>query len=91
MNALIRESFNHGESNGEEHLLHPATVRRNCRCALCVDEMTGEPRLRPEDVDDKVFPKAMQPMGNYAVAITWSDGHDSSIYPYDRLLALAAG
>lgn len=77
--------------NGEEHLLHPATVRRNCRCALCVDEMTGEPRLRPEDVDDKVFPKAMQPMGNYAVAITWSDGHDSSIYPYDRLLALAAG
>ena len=25
------------------------------------------------------------------VAITWSDGHDSSIYPYDRLLALAAG
>jgi DUF971 family protein len=28
-------------------------------------------------------------MGNYAVAVQWSDGHSSSIYPYDLLIELA--
>lgn len=77
--------------NGEQHVLPPASVRRACRCALCVDEMTGQPRIRPEDIDDKVFPRAMQPMGNYAVAVAWSDGHESSIYPYEALKELAIG
>ena len=26
-----------------------------------------------------------QVKGNYAVAVTWTDGHTSSIYPYDTL------
>jgi DUF971 family protein len=27
----------------------------------------------------------MTKKGNYAVAVVWSDGHRSSIYPYERL------
>ncbi|HMO50017.1 MAG TPA: P-loop NTPase [Kiritimatiellia bacterium] len=70
-------------------LIHPAALRRKCRCANCVEEFSGKPLLKPEEVPDHVYPVRMQPMGNYAMAIQWSDGHASSIYPYDMLLELA--
>jgi Mrp family chromosome partitioning ATPase/DUF971 family protein len=76
---------------GAETVIAPAALRRRCRCALCVEEMTGRPVLRPESVSEAIYPTAIQSMGNYAVAIQWSDGHTSSIYPYDTLLAAAAG
>jgi Mrp family chromosome partitioning ATPase/DUF971 family protein len=67
----------------------PATLRRACRCAHCVDEFSGKPLLNPASVPESVYPVRMQPMGNYAVAVQWSDGHSSSIYPYDLLIELA--
>lgn len=67
----------------------PATLRRTCRCATCVEEFSGKQLLRPEDVPENVYPVRMQPMGNYAIAIQWSDGHTSSIYPYDMLKEMA--
>lgn len=67
--------------------LEPAMLRRQCRCARCVHEFTGERMLRDMDVADTIVPSSMQPMGNYAVAIQWSDGH-SSIYPYEMLREL---
>lgn len=69
--------------------VHPANLRRACRCANCVDEFSGKPLLKPTDVPDQVYPLRIQPMGNYAVAIQWSDGHTSSIYPYEMLLEQA--
>jgi DUF971 family protein len=74
--------------DGREHELAPADLRRRCRCALCIDEMSGEQVLKPEDVGEDIFPTQIQTMGNYAIAIHWSDGHTSSIYPYDLLLEL---
>lgn len=35
--------------------------------------------------DDSVTPKHIEQRGKYAVSITWSDGHSTSIYPYDQL------
>ena len=71
---------------GDEIVLHPADIRRRCRCARCIEEMTGKRILQDEDVPDDIYPTGIQPVGNYAVAIQWSDGHTSSIYPYDMLL-----
>jgi DUF971 family protein len=78
-------------ANGEQRVVKPADLRRKCRCALCVEEFSGAQLLKPESVPDTVFPQSMQPMGNYAVAIVWSDGHSSSIYPYEVILQLAEG
>lgn len=63
----------------------PAELRRRCSCAACRDEHTGAPILDPKTVADDIEPTSIRAMGNYAVAIEWSDGHTSSIYPYDKI------
>jgi DUF971 family protein len=68
-----------------ETVITPADLRRRCRCALCVEEFSGRPLLKPDQIPDSIYPTAIQSMGNYAVAVQWSDGHTSSIYPYEAL------
>lgn len=60
-------------------------LRCACPCAVCIDEMTGRQLLRPESVPRDVHPDAMAFVGNYAVRISWSDGHATGIYTWDRL------
>lgn len=76
-------------SSGEQKVVSPAALRRACRCANCIEEFSGKPILDPASVPESVYPRAMTPMGNYAVGVSWSDGHTSSIYPYDLILTLA--
>lgn len=66
-------------------IIWPATLRRACRCALCVDEMTGVQKLDPDSVPESVKPIKMTPVGNYALEVAWSDGH-LSLYPYSRFV-----
>eukprot|EP00172_Hildenbrandia_rubra_P003806 Plantae.Rhodophyta-Hildenbrandia_rubra.ctg6581.p1 GENE.Plantae.Rhodophyta-Hildenbrandia_rubra.ctg6581~~Plantae.Rhodophyta-Hildenbrandia_rubra.ctg6581.p1 ORF type:complete len:540 (-),score=92.37 Plantae.Rhodophyta-Hildenbrandia_rubra.ctg6581:1920-3539(-) len=63
----------------------PANLRRQCRCALCIDEMTGAAKLNPRDVDENTKPTKLTQVGNYAIEIAWSDGH-GSLYPYSRFV-----
>ncbi|XP_051114075.1 fe-S cluster assembly factor HCF101, chloroplastic isoform X2 [Andrographis paniculata] len=71
-------------ASDEEFFLHPATVRRNDRSAESVDEWTGEQKLQYTDIPEDIEPEEIQPMGNYAVSITWPDGFNQ-IAPYDQL------
>jgi DUF971 family protein len=73
-------------SAGATHAIKPAELRRRCRCAACRDEFSGKPILDPTSVAENIVPETISPMGNYAVAIAWSDGHASSVYSYDSLL-----
>jgi Mrp family chromosome partitioning ATPase/DUF971 family protein len=63
----------------------PATLRRQCRCALCIDEMSGAPKLDPSTVSESIRPMQLVPVGNYAIQVAWSDGHES-LYPYRRFV-----
>jgi len=56
-------------------------------CAACIDEFTGEKILKEKLIPTDVHPKKLEDKGNYALAVVWSDGHRSSIYPYKRLLS----
>ena len=77
-------------SDGQQQIVKPADLRRACRCALCIEEFSGKQLLKPDQVSDNVYPVSMTPLGNYAVAITWSDGHSSSVYPYEMILKQAS-
>lgn len=68
-------------------------LRANCPCAGCIEER-GKPAdpfrvLTPQEVAaGPPAPVAMQPIGHYAYKITWNDGHDTGIYPIERLRQL---
>jgi DUF971 family protein len=94
--AKAKYSFTRPEVsyNKEKHLIQvdkdiltPASLRRACRCAACVEELTGIQILRPSDVSEAIKPLKMFSTGNYAHSIDWSDGH-RSLYPYRQLKGL---
>jgi ATP-binding protein involved in chromosome partitioning len=64
-------------------------LRLACPCARCIEEMTGRPILKQEDVPPDVKPVQIRPVGRYAVQISWTDGHDSGIYTFENLRELA--
>ena len=67
--------------------IYPRELRLKCKWAAWVDELTGNKTIIEDKIPQDVYPTNMIMKGNYAVAVVWSDGHNSSIYPYDRLLS----
>lgn len=63
----------------------PRYLRLQCRCAGCVDEVSGRPRLDPRRVPADVYPLSIEYVGRYAIHIDWSDGHSTGIYPFELL------
>jgi DUF971 family protein len=63
-------------------------LRWRCSCASCVDEWTGRRQLERARVLDDVRPVSMSLVGNYAIQISWSDGHSTGIYSFDFLRAI---
>ncbi|MCB1162871.1 MAG: DUF971 domain-containing protein [Candidatus Krumholzibacteriia bacterium] len=69
--------------------LYPARyLRLNCRCAVCVDEVSGVPLLDPASVPEDVHPVSLQLVGRYAVQPIFSDGHGTGIFSFDHLRAI---
>ena len=74
-----------GWSDGHSSVYPVRFLRLNCKCALCVEEMSGRPMLDPASVPPDVHPTVINPVGRYAIHITWSDGHTTGIYTYEHL------
>ncbi len=69
-------------SDGRELSAKAFDLRANCQCAMCVSETTGQRLVDVKKIPADINPTEILPLGNYAVGITWSDGHSSGIYPY---------
>jgi len=76
-------------SDAQEHSYPVVELRRACGCAHCIDELTGEQILKPEQVAETVRPVKVRNMGRYAIAVDWTDGHSSTIFSWKRLRELA--
>ncbi len=63
-------------------------LRNHCPCALCVDEWTGKRKSLILLLPSNFRPMKIDPVGNYAVQVSWSDGHNSGIYSFRYLKEL---
>ena len=62
-----------------------AQLRSICPCAKCVDELTGIRILDPQSVPAELTQSKLNLVGNYALSLTYSDGHNTGIYPWKML------
>lgn len=72
-------------SDGKISVVSFKDLRFYCPCAHCVDEHTGTRKIRREQVADDVRVLSAQTVGNYALSIAFSDGHNTGIFSYDYL------
>ena len=71
--------------DGHRDDLDVRDLRLACRCALCVEEMSGRPLLDPQTVRADVSPRQITSIGHYAIQFDWNDGHNSGIYSFNDL------
>lgn len=81
--------------DGKTSRLPLAELRKHCPCATCRSnrEQQGSNPLHvmPPQADQAAMTQAADAelVGNYALRIRWSDGHDTGIYDYALLRRLA--
>ncbi len=76
------------EKDSQHFAIKAKTLRYECRSALTRDEFTNKIRIKKDEIPEDIHPLSINPVGNYALGINWSDGH-SSLFPYDQLFDLA--
>lgn len=66
-------------------------LRLRCTCAYCQSETTGERLLDPASVPEDLTITDMSLVGNYGLAVHFSDGHTTGIYRFRELHAAKRG
>ena len=85
--GLLRSTITFKWPDGHESRYKARDLRLACRCAMCIEETSGRALLEPATVPAQVQAKRMELVGQYAVAIEWSDGHTTGIYNFRELRA----
>ena len=71
--------------DGHRTVYTAAELRRICPCANCVQEMTGVRLVDPTSVPDDLSQRDARLVGNYALVVQFSDGHQTGIYSFPYL------
>lgn len=81
-----QKAFQLSWSDGH-HGLYPYDYLRGwCPCAGCQGHFRSQPDYQPPS--SSVEPKGVEPVGQYALSILWSDGHGTGIYRFQFLREL---
>ena len=77
--------------DGHQSVISLKTLRDNCPCASCQGETvllkSFLPVIQPEQ-PGKYKLVGAEPVGSYAISMSWGDGHRTGIYTYERLRSL---
>lgn len=76
-------------SDGTDQRLSERDLRLACQCAQCRDEMSGKRLLNPDTVPLDIRLTRVWSVGNYALGMAFNDGHDTGIYVFKALQAMA--
>lgn len=74
-----------GWNDGTVERIAFKTLRSQCPCAGCVDELTGIRTLDVEAIPADIAPIRIELCGNYALKVDWNDGHSTGLYTWQRL------
>jgi ATP-binding protein involved in chromosome partitioning len=85
--GLLRSKITFKWQDGHETIYPARLLRLACRCAMCVEETSGEALLDPKTVPDTIRAKRIELVGQYAIQIEWTDGHGTGIYNFRDLRA----
>ena len=87
-------------TDGTEREIGSDRLRKECPCASCLDSkgkmshdkpLGGRASLKvlKATKEESLDIKQIWALGNYAIGMKWSDGHDTGIYTYSYLENLA--
>jgi DUF971 family protein len=67
-----------------------AYLRENCPCASCTGAHGTPPTTKPSSTPFQMYKPVLkmtsvEPVGNYAIRMVWSDGHSTGIYSFEHL------
>ena len=78
-----------------ESILSLKYLRDECPCAVCKGETVLLKTFRPPKpvivTPEMYIVKNIETVGEYAIQITWKDGHNTGIYSWDYLNQLEMG
>jgi len=76
-------------ADGHESVYTWRLLREQCPCAVCKpSEVLASPAEVPLPIPQGIRATAVNPVGRYAIHVTWSDGHTTGIYAYEYLRRL---
>lgn len=80
--GLLRSKITIKWHDGHQSAYKARDLRLLCRCAQCVEETSGRPLLDPATVADTIRAKGIELIGQYAIKIDWTDGHNTGIFDF---------
>ncbi|MBA2726836.1 MAG: DUF971 domain-containing protein [Parachlamydiaceae bacterium] len=87
--TAIKQTDNHSFqinwNDGTQNQYRLSDLQKNCPCAGCVDELTGQRIATSKAVDEDVRAISIQSVGRYALKIKYTSGCSTGIYSYSFL------
>jgi DUF971 family protein len=83
-------------SDGQRRVYRPGELRKACPCATCREKRAAEEADKVKSLLKVISPEEarplgiahMEPVGNYAYKVIFSDGHDTGIFTFEALREL---